>query len=198
MNDKQKYGWLEIVRLSKEAGQVSTVYADTIFAVDKRMTELEAALVAAEETSTARMWSIQGAMEENRRLESLLLSDPVPGEKVMTADEWRSLSPESRHKLTVLGMNAEKLAELVQILFSTDAYNNGILHGPIRADVERLARLLAPAQPAAPKYERADFVANMGEIGPIKAVAYRVAPGETPVTFDENAQAHFGPVEGGE
>ncbi len=42
--------------------------------------------------------------------------------------------------------DAEKLARLITILLATYAYNHPDQHGPIREEIERLARELAPKE----------------------------------------------------
>ncbi len=69
-----------------------------------------------------------------------VLSDRTPGQKAMTAEEWASLSPESRHRLSVLGMDVERLAQLVCDMFHRREFNS--------VEMERLAlSLVAPRPP---------------------------------------------------
>lgn len=123
-------------------------------------------------------------------------------EKVMTMAEWRGLSAESRHKLAVLGADAETLAALVLTLFDTAAYKE-MWAGPIRAEVERLARKLAQK------------TVNLGSGAMSRADAAPMPTGTLTTTHNsghpyyfelkgsaaqtgEPGNGHFEPVDGGE
>ena len=122
------------------------------------------------------------------RIEELeaTLSAPV-AEKAVTMQEWANLSPESRHNLSVMNHDFETLAALVLI---ADAHP---LDTTSREEIRRLAVKYAPPHiaQAAPKLRASPIKSMFGDGNP-------TVTGVFTVDADENQNAHFRAVDGGE
>lgn len=87
--------------------------------------------------------------------------------QLTSAEEWESLTPQSRHRLNAWIMDAEKLGGLVLTMLSH--YSHPMLPSALRDEVERLALELAP-KPETQVYSLENSPAQTGEPGQARFV----------------------------